>query len=1292
MKPKRWSRPASIAFSLLFIAIMCFTLLPSPIPFGGAGVASATATETFTTAGTYYWICPEGVTSVQVEVRGGGGGGATITSDGNGGAGGGGGAYSIGNVSVAAGGNYTYVVGIAGPAATAGGDSYFGNSTTVMAKGGSPGVVYVHGHGGAAASGYGTTKYSGGYGGDATGESKSGGGGEGAASTANGNNGSTANPGIGGSGAGDGGDGGNGGGSVGLPGTAPGGAGGGGYKLTGFGWVGTGGVGAVGQVKLTYADTVVITVAAATSVTSISAILNGNVTSLGGYGNITSYGFALSTSTQSNPGNVSPSLQTTYTAGNWTYSGVQYPVGTAFNSNGNVTDLTSGVCYYFRAAGYNTCGWTWSSSELTFRTIDTATLIVFNSTSVCKWRIPTGITVAEVLVVAGGGGGGSSSSGFGGAGGGGAGGLIYDDEYTFSEDEIANGVTVTIGGGGVGGTKGAGERGTSGGNTTFGTLVAVGGGGGGEGANGANKAGVAGGSGGGGGSQSGAGGDADYISPRQGYDGGAASTNPGGGGGGAGAVGTAGSGDQGGNGGVGGNYSTQFGTSVGDASYPGLFAGGGQGGIFSGSQTNSKGGGGEGGLFGGNAGNGDANTGGGGGGSYAYFGSIGTPGNGGSGVVIIKYTLLPLAVATLAATSITTTSATLNGNVTALGATAGNPDGASLLHARYPGYHYHGTLHNRTYFTYLSTSTSGDIYINYYDHDYGVYGAPVCLATGVGEDAHASPVVHVIPSGTYAGYILVAWYNSVNVKGQVIRSSSSESVSTWGSIQEIGLGYQQIVHLGNGNEALFYMGSSGSGDHPTYYTITTDGGQTWGTPVLIVDFGTDSATYPVVVSGGNTVHVAWHEWTAALGYNNVRYIYSPDNLATWRTQGNATSITLPANTSTAEMVYDTAPGAFSWVDDIQLDGSGSPVIIWVDCITATFNGIFWAHYSSGWSVHYTAQATLVYKSGDLMAFHTGAFVDPVDTTHIYIGQYVSDTASNIEEWHLSNHGANTWEIVTSITSGSTVILAEAVPVFNYDSDLKLIYTAISSWTSYTNFASTLRSYPTPMGTQGGNVTLVGFVWSTSTHANPQYLAPSVQTLYAGHYTSGAVNYGEGQAFDSGSNVTGLSSGTYYFRVAAGNVDNIWVYGDELTFDLTVDISNTPSSWSVGVVQPNTTYWANGAEPGWPLSTSDCWGNLTNNSTFAVNISASMTNMIGGTTWTIGSSPGTNVFTIKIGIAGKANVGNFTTLSNTPVAWITSMAAGNMTRWTMVFYTPTNSPQFADGTPKSGNMTFTAEAS
>jgi hypothetical protein len=104
---------------------------------------------------------------------------------------------------------------------------------------------------------------------------------------------------------------------------------------------------------------------AATSITTTSATLNGNVTLFCDYGNVTSYGFVLSTSTQSNPGNVSPSAQTTYTAGNWTWTGVNYGAGQTFNSNGNVTGLSKGTCYYFRAAGYSTYGWTYGD-EITF--------------------------------------------------------------------------------------------------------------------------------------------------------------------------------------------------------------------------------------------------------------------------------------------------------------------------------------------------------------------------------------------------------------------------------------------------------------------------------------------------------------------------------------------------------------------------------------------------------------------------------------------------------------------------------------------------------------------------------------------------------------------------------------------------------------------------------------------------------------------------------------------------------------------------------------------------------------
>ena len=90
---------------------------------------------------------------------------------------------------------------------------------------------------------------------------------------------------------------------------------------------------------------------AATDITATSVTLNGNVTSLGSYGNVTQYGFVLSTTPiADSPGNVSPSAQTTYTAGNWTWTGVQYAVGQTFNSNGNVTGLSSGTWLLFQSS------------------------------------------------------------------------------------------------------------------------------------------------------------------------------------------------------------------------------------------------------------------------------------------------------------------------------------------------------------------------------------------------------------------------------------------------------------------------------------------------------------------------------------------------------------------------------------------------------------------------------------------------------------------------------------------------------------------------------------------------------------------------------------------------------------------------------------------------------------------------------------------------------------------------------------------------------------------------------
>jgi alpha-tubulin suppressor-like RCC1 family protein len=226
---------------------------------------------------------------------------------------------------------------------------------------------------------------------------------------------------------------------------------------------------------------------------------------------------------------------------------------------------------------------------------------------------PSDTITTNVLRVAGGGGGGSTRGA-----GGGAGGLLYSENVSLSG---AKSIAVANGGRGckVGGSGNQSSI-QQGFDTTFsGLTTSVGGG---RGAFSDPGRAGSGGSGGGGGPAFPTAGTG--ISG-QGYAGGNSNSGDnfnGGGGGGAGGVGATGPGV----GGVGLDYSSVFGTTYGVS---GWFAGGGGGGVQSGTRAGGQGGGG---TYGTNSGHGTKHTGGGGGGS----GTSGAAGSGGSGIVLIK--------------------------------------------------------------------------------------------------------------------------------------------------------------------------------------------------------------------------------------------------------------------------------------------------------------------------------------------------------------------------------------------------------------------------------------------------------------------------------------------------------------------------------------------------------------------------------------------------------------------------------------------------------------------------------
>ena len=213
--------------------------------------------QTYSTAGTYTWTCPTGVTSAQVELWGGGGGGGKEYGL-YGGGGGGGGAYARKTITVSPGTGYTVVVGAGG---LGGYGDYRGNgaastfATTLVAAGG--GYVGYNssgsppgGAGGIGGNtGTGDVIHDGGNGADG-GTSVGGGGGGSGGSASNGNPGSgtTGAPAVTG-----GGPGGNGGVNGQAPASGPGGGSGGRYAY------GTSAAGWAGQCTITYNANVTIT-------------------------------------------------------------------------------------------------------------------------------------------------------------------------------------------------------------------------------------------------------------------------------------------------------------------------------------------------------------------------------------------------------------------------------------------------------------------------------------------------------------------------------------------------------------------------------------------------------------------------------------------------------------------------------------------------------------------------------------------------------------------------------------------------------------------------------------------------------------------------------------------------------------------------------------------------------------------------------------------------------------------------------------------------------------------------
>jgi len=313
---------------------------------------NAQTTVSFTSSAT--WLCPAGVTSIQVEAWGaGGGGGGGGTGNKDGGGGGGGGAYIANNaVSVTPGVTYTITIGNGGAGGVTNTNGSPGNTTsatfdaiTIAPNPGAGGFGFSNGAAGGAGGAAGT--WNGGNGGKGVNNTRSGGGGGGAGSSADGTGASNANTTAGAGGAGNlTGDGGTGStviSAVGAAGGIIGGGGAGGTKNS------TGGAGARGEIEITYTLPCVAPASQASSfvlgavtATAVPATFSGTAN---GY-------LVIQSLTNTIPGQ--PTNGTLYNAGNIGTLGS----GLTFVQSGPSTSipgtgLTGNTRYYYFIFAYN---------------------------------------------------------------------------------------------------------------------------------------------------------------------------------------------------------------------------------------------------------------------------------------------------------------------------------------------------------------------------------------------------------------------------------------------------------------------------------------------------------------------------------------------------------------------------------------------------------------------------------------------------------------------------------------------------------------------------------------------------------------------------------------------------------------------------------------------------------------------------------------------------------------------------------------------------------------------------
>jgi len=352
--------------------------------------------------------------------------------------------------------------------------------------------------------------------------------------------------------------------------------------------------------------------------------------------------------------------------------------------------------------------------------------------------------------------------------------------------------------------------------------------------------------------------------------------------------------------------------------------------------------------------------------------------------------------------------------------------------------HFEGT-YNRTYITYQSETTEGNIKMVVYDHSekkwYGSYVVAYNPRLAGGDD-HSPPAIAINESG----YIWVFTADSSDIL--VYRSANPEDPSSWVQVTSITAGNYPNPHFNSTGHliVLYFDKSPSDSTRPTSMAVSTDGGQTW-TKKQIARLEGHWIYLVVRWSSPDTVHLAfmmcYMNDTASPYYTgryNIYHAYSSDSGNTWYLM-DGTPLTLPFGEEAR--IYTSFPRQL-YVWDMDFDENGYPYILFIEQLSensdkgvfklAKWNGTAWEFHNITETDWYRDMGSIVVKSSSEI--------------HVFInygGPFSGVRGGEIYEF-ISYDGGKTW-IKRPITYNSPYRHFAVQRVLNWTEDIVVVWGA-----------------------------------------------------------------------------------------------------------------------------------------------------------------------------------------------------------------------------------------------------------